>query len=188
MNRITLIHESFICLWGLISGSCSFSFCPELPFLGLVSSVIGLVVVSSVVRKTGVLVARCHVSNSRPFEPFLPCRAESSGDSCMPSPLSSFTFLMLLILAFFGTQWLTWIYPFLTTALVHLWYNLHYLMWIFPGKMEPESFHPVLLSWSVLALLCWVEVLSQNVGWLPLLFPFLFDLTMWFSLITFMQV
>lgn len=34
MNRIILIHESFVCLWGLLSGSCSFSFCPEVLFLG----------------------------------------------------------------------------------------------------------------------------------------------------------
>ena len=33
MNRNILIHESFGFLWGLLSGSCSLSFCPEVPFL-----------------------------------------------------------------------------------------------------------------------------------------------------------
>lgn len=82
MNRIILIHESSVHVQCLLSRSCSFSFCPGVSFLGFSEFCCCASGSLKCSEKDKCINGYCLVSNSKLFAPFLPCRAESSSDTC----------------------------------------------------------------------------------------------------------
>lgn len=94
MNRIVLIHESSVHVQCLLSRSCS---SPSLgvPFQGFSEFCCWASGDLKCWEKGKCINGYCLVSNTKLFAPFLPCRAESSGDAChlfwadSPSPCFS---------------------------------------------------------------------------------------------------